>query len=178
MAGQRMAHGARDERNLKDWWMRRGENLTGLMPRHDEETVHQFVAALEAVFQRHGVEQTPMVLLRVEDVLVSWLVVRRIEDLLWAEGVYEESTEDAPKPKSRAGAFASVSQGLILLPAIETAGKARERMRKAVKELEEACEKMGTPIDRGIHDIMKPIIEGAEGVLEDAIAFEEKKKEE
>ncbi len=163
---------------LKDWWMRRGENLAGLMPRHDETCVNQFVAGLEASFQRHGVEQTPMVLLRVEDVLVSWLVVRRIEDLLWAEGVYEAPGEDAAKGKGRGAGLASVSHGLVLLPAIECAGKARERMRKAVKELEEACEKMGTPIDRGLHDLMKPIVEGAEGVLEDAIAFEQGKTNE
>jgi hypothetical protein len=54
----------------------------------------------------------------------------------------------------------------------EALGKAQERLRKAVKELEEYYARTGSPIEIGLADLMKPVLKRAEGVLEDALEFE------
>lgn len=99
----------------------------------------------------HGVRQTPLVALRVHDVLSSFLDVLHAEEAL--------AVSDEPKTA-----------------AIESAAKARERLRKAMKELEESCERLGSPISKGLADAMKPILQASEGVLEDALAYEAKRK--
>jgi hypothetical protein len=104
----------------------------------------------------HGVSLSPLVVLRAHDVLASFVDVLRLE----------QAASCAP-----AAELKEASAGA------EATGKARERMRKAIKELEEACRKAGRPIDEGLADAMKPLVLRAEGVLEDALAFEQAKAE-
>ncbi len=108
------------------------------------------VEDMAAFLKSHGVRQTPLVVLRVHDVLASFL------DVLGAE----ETLAATDEPKTAA---------------VESAAKARERLRKAMKELEESCERLGSPIGKGLADAMKPILKASEGVLEDALAYEAKR---
>lgn len=108
------------------------------------------VGDMAAFLKSHGVRQTPLVVLRVHDVLSSFL------DVLGAE----EALAAVDEPRTAA---------------VESAAKARERLRKAMKELEESCERLGSPIGKGLADAMKPILKASEGVLEDALAYEVKR---
>lgn len=123
----------------------------------EEDLAARFVTEMETALQAHGVYATPFVVLRVHDVLASMLVALRLE----RESIALEAGPDAMRQRTTV---------------IELAGKARERLRKAMKELEDTCAKMGTPIDQGLDEVMNPIIEAGEGILEDALAFEESKR--
>ncbi len=116
---------------------------------------HEF----EKMFDQFEVVRTPLLVLHAEHAILSYLIVRRVEARL-NDGL--EMEHDPPKRP--------------LDPVLDAVGKARERWRKAMKELEEYCAKAGTPIDRGLADIMKPILKKAEGVYEDAVEFEARKK--
>ena len=74
-----------------------------------------FLQAMERLFRRHDVAVTPLVALRVEDVLVAVLVTRRIE----AAFAQNESLLGPGKSGGEG------SQSVI--PAVDAAGKARER---------------------------------------------------
>ena len=146
----------------------------GLVSREDVPIVSAMTHSIERMLEEHGVAMTPLVALRAEDVFVSWLVARRIEADLCAAGIFIAAPRSRTRASCEEPAPAMPAQNLT--PAIEAAGKARERMRKAMKELEETCEKMGTPIDKGLADIMRPILKKAEGAFEEAIAMEEARK--
>jgi hypothetical protein len=94
-------------------------------------------------------------MLRLEDVLSSYLVVRRLQQAVWL-------TETEEHESGRAGVAA-------IAAAAESLAKARERLRKAMKELEDLCAKTGTPIDVGLADRVQPLLERTKGVLEDAL---------
>jgi hypothetical protein len=114
------------------------------------------VERLAAQFDARGVVETPLLALRVNDLVVSLLLVRRIESQLAELPECPESE----KPNARSPATLA-----------EAVGKARERMRKAMKELEDSCAKLGTPIDRGLADALRPIMLQGRGV--DDVALEE-----
>jgi hypothetical protein len=114
------------------------------------------------VFKRHGVEQTPLIHLRLEDMLATYLLVRRLEAALFRSDLFD-SSNDFPDRTTAAGRRSA------LHPLIEAVGKTRERLRKAVKEFEEVLAAAGTPINQGFADKMKPIIKKAQGVLEAAL---------
>lgn len=104
-------------------------------------TYRRFVKSLEAHCTALGVAWTPLLGVRLRDIAVCHLLVLRVEDALLQEDA------EAVDPK---GALPSAVG--------EAIGKAQERSRKAMKELEEYCMKAGTPIDQGLADMMRPII--------------------
>ena len=158
-----------DEAGLvREWLLPDAERRAGLLPPHEAEAAGRWVDALEALLTGRGVPLTPLILLRLEDLVTAWLAARRIEAALWESGVF---THSPPKRGQDADETALAVSGLV-----EHAGKARERTRKAMKDLEEACEKLGTPIDQGLADEVKPLLEQTAGVLDDALAFEERKR--
>lgn len=101
----------------------------------------RFVRALEEHCATHGVAWTPLLGLRLRDVAVCHLLVLRVEAAL----LQEDGLELDPK-------------AALPTAVAEAIGKAQERCRKAMRELEEYCVKAGTPIDQGIADVMRPII--------------------
>jgi len=130
----------------------------------DRACAEQWVRDFAELFAAHGVIVTRPLAWRVEDVLACYEVVRRIEGQMWRAGVYaapEEAPHAAPGP---------------LAPCVEAAGKARERWRKAMKELEEYCAKVGTPIDVSLGEKVKGLMKKGAGVAEDAYEFETGKK--
>lgn len=93
-----------------------------------------------------------LLLFRADDVAANYVIVRRLEAELEArEGKLEGS-------------------------AVEAVGKARERLRKALKEFEAMVGEESDAAGRGFADSMKPILERADGVLEEAMVFEAGKK--
>lgn len=116
------------------------------MTEEEQRLNRRFVRGMRALFEEHGVGDSPLLALRVGDVAVSYVLVRRLEALLDGN---EGETPDA---------------------VVEKVSRARERMRKAMKELEEACAKQGTPIDTGLADLMKPLLVKAKGLEEEAAA--------
>lgn len=144
------------------------ESIIDDMPWLTEEeskTARVFLTAMAHFFEQHGVVVTPFVVLRTEGLLADTVVARRIES------VFRERPNLLAPGKDGAPECAS-----NVIPAVETAGKLRERSRKTMKELEETCEKAGTSIDKGLAGKMLPVLKRAEGVLEDALGFEEKKQ--
>jgi len=119
----------------------------------ERELAKDTVRRLRRLFKSRGVTETPLIALRVDDLCASLLLAQRAEDAL-----VRLPTLD-PDPSKVVGERAAA--------AIESAGRARERLRKAMKELEQACAKMGTPVDIGIADRMKPIMRKAAGVIEE-----------
>jgi hypothetical protein len=152
---------------LRHWLIPEGGACAGLLPDGDAHAVSQWLDALEAQLAERGVPLTPLILLRLEDLVTAWLAARRIEAVLWDAGVFC----DAPTRKGKDADEAAMAVSAL----VEHAGKARERTRKAMKDLEEACEKLGAPIDQGIADRVRPLLEKSRGVLEDALAFEQAK---
>jgi len=153
---------------VRAWLIPPRADCTGLLPEHDADAVAGWVDALEALLAERGVPLTPLILLRLEDLMTAWLAARRIEAILWETGVFA----DAPKRRGQDGD----EPALTVTALVDHAGKARERTRKAMKDLEEACEKLGAPIDQGLADTVKPLLEQSAGVLEDALAFEQRKR--
>ena len=131
--------------NLKE--LARGE---AWMSEVEQRLARRFVRGMGLVFEGHGVADTPLLALRVNDVLVSYVLVRRLE-----AGLYPGALEDGGDDRAMAAVVEAVS-------------RARERMRKAMKELEDACAKAGTPIDTGLADVVKPLLTAAAGLAEEA----------
>lgn len=138
------------------------------MHRHgnDPDLARAFIEGIEALFERQGVVETPLTLLRVEDIFVNHTLALRAEQAL------------ADALAAQAGTGADDSSKPLAPGFEESIGKARERLRKSMKELEESCAKAGTPIDIGLADVMKPILKKAEGVLESALRAEPRKRRE
>ena len=123
---------------------------TSLTPTQRAVADH-LVQDMETLLDAHGVAPTPLVVLRVHDVLVSLLVTLQLERYVGEKGA-ASSGDDAK---------------CAVLPEVESAAKARERLRKAMKELEDACARAGTPIDQGLADEVKPLLKQAEGITDD-----------
>ncbi len=131
---------------------------------NDESIAQAFVEDMQALFTRQGVVETPLLVLRVDDVFANYLLV------IQAEKALDDAQEQPDKDES-----IRISKP-IALGLEENVGKARERLRKSMKELEESCTRAGTPIDIGLADLMKPILKKAEGVLDDALRAEPTKR--
>jgi len=132
--------------------------LSALLPANEPSLSEPFIEGMKQHLARYGVALTPLLVLRVREVLVCLLVVLHLEKGLLC------GQEEEVGSRTVAGAD------------LETLGKAQERLRKAMNDLEESCAKAGTPIDKGLADVMKPILQRAKGILEDALAFEARKR--
>lgn len=119
--------------------------------------------ALIRELKRHGVKETPVLWNYVYAVNSALMAVRYVEGMLF--GPRTEDKPDAPAQKK--------DRDLAL---IEALGRVTQRWRTAVKDLEECIEKTVSPAQVSLPDLMKPIIKQAEGVLEDAIEFESRKR--
>ena len=154
------------EISLKQWLVETlspQDDATGLVPEGAWPEVERLVEGIEAMAQERGLPVTPVVLLRAQDVLVHYLVARRLDEALASEGVTVSSQKDGKITTA-------------LHPCVEALGKARERLRKTMKELEDMFGLAHGPANQGLPDIMKPIVKRAEGVLEDALEFEQRKR--
>jgi myo-inositol-1-phosphate synthase len=108
--------------------------------------IRKFLGAVHQLFLSSGVKDSPLLALRVVDVAVHLLLSRRQERAL----IPEEKCDGTPE---LSGALA------------DQIGKGRERLRKAIKELEEACARLGSPVDTGIAGQMLPLVRQTSDLL-------------
>ncbi|HOE67150.1 MAG TPA: hypothetical protein PLO62_11555 [Candidatus Hydrogenedentes bacterium] len=121
----------------------------------------RFVREVVAACGERDGGAAPILLMRIEDVLASYWLVGRLESLLWNEGVMIEKAGDAAKPATAH-------------PALEAAGKARERLRKALTELESALHRAEPARQTfGVADLFRPLLMKAEGVYEASLGEED-----
>lgn len=113
------------------------------MSTEEAELNRQFVQGMGKVLKDRDVAENPLLVLRINDIVVSWLLARRMEESL------------GPDDQGQAVRTSAAQADAI--------GKSRERLRKAIKELEEYCDRAGTPIDTGLADLMKPVIQQIQG---------------
>lgn len=118
----------------------RGENW---MTDEETELNGKFVRGVAKLLRSRGVTENPLLVLRVNDVVVSWLLTRRLE-----EGLGDDDS----------GVPVTTTSGQA-----DAIGKSRERLRKSIKDLEEYCARAGSPIDTGLADLMKPVIQQVQG---------------
>lgn len=110
-------------------------------------------------FQQHGVPETPFLLLHADDVIAAALTAACLEKMLAGFAAAEEPLSQEPRDADM--------RLRALITVADAAGKARERMRKAMKDLEEYCSRNGVAAGGGIADIMKPILEKANNALQE-----------
>ncbi len=123
----------------------------------ERRQVRLLAGKLRHLFLSRGVPETPLLALRGDDLCVSLLLAKRAEEAL-AFHAGAPGLEDTDKGAA----------GRAAVAALETAGRARERLRKAMKELEDACAKMGTPLDTGVADSLKSLMKRGAGTAEAA----------
>jgi len=96
------------------------------MTPEERQLNHDFVHTTTEHLAARGVPETPLLLIRINDVIATWLLARRLEAALTPE-----PGEPAPCPTpAQAGAI----------------GKCRDRLRRAMKELEACCPPDATPV--------------------------------
>ena len=128
------------------------------------EQVAAFEKKIVALLKQRGVEVTPIVETRAKDMATWW----------WLAQHYEAVLRDSESGTSSAGAGQT---GWKPHPSVDALAKTWERLRRAMKELEDMCGQESATPRGGLASRMKPIIEKTQGVLEDAIEFERKKRE-
>lgn len=109
----------------------------------------ELTQSLQAMMLRHGVTDSPLLSLRIADLAIHFLLVRRIENVLM------------PDPEQYCGVTPELSGTLA-----EHIGKSRERFRKSIRELEDACARLGRPIDTGIADQVLPLMRKTRDLLD------------
>ena len=130
----------------------------------EEELATELWAALLDGVSEQDLESVTGVLPLAEEAVVWRVVAHRLERMLGQEGLIA-----VKGGRSQSGVAA-------MHPAVEGYAKARERYRKVMKELFERLGGGKGGSGLGLPDIAKPIIEKGEGVLEDALEFEARKK--
>ncbi len=155
----------------------------------DRATIEKLVAGFETLLESRSVEASPFVVLRMHDVITQYRVARNIERAVFAEGVVAD-----PPPKideqhpvvngvssngHKRSSAAKIDVGsLVLHPGIESLAKAWDRMRKALNELEGVCGTEASSHVPSLADLATPILERADGVLEEAVAAENERRRE
>jgi len=140
--------------------------LAGTPGDPDGSAARAFLGEMEELLTACGVAKTPLVALRVVEVLSATLTGRALEEPLYAEGIVQGPLS-AEKAQTRPS----------LHPFLEASAKVLDRRRKALTELEDACTRTGgAPMEIGLADEMKPILKKAEGVLEEVLAYKPRKR--
>ena len=118
------------------------------MTREEHQVMRKFMATIRRFFKARGLQETPLLAMRVIDVGVHVLLARRLELAL-------TPTEN--------------ESGEVVLditgPMADHIGKTRERLRKSIRELEDACARLGVPVDVGIADQLLPLVRETQDLL-------------
>ena len=118
------------------------------MTEEERQIMRRFMAAIRRLFKVKGVRETPLLALRVIDVGIHCLLTRRLELVLM------------PCVKDTGEVTLDISG-----PQADHIGKTRERLRKAIRELEDACARLGSPIDVGLADRLLPLVRETQDLL-------------
>lgn len=96
------------------------------------------------VFCARGVNEHAFLALRIDELVVTWLFVRRLE------------ATHAPDGEADGPVRVTAAQ-------VEAVGKCRERLRKAIKELEDYCARDGSPAGTGLAELVGPVVRNVQG---------------
>ncbi len=140
----------------------RARHADGNLVGPDAPLVDAFITQMRRHIDDSGVAVSPFLLIRLEEILVLWLINRRMLDELCARTVFDQP-EDTSQPDDTPQKPRKSS------PLVETACKTQERMRKAMKELEELLAKAGIANDNGMPDALMKLIDDAKDAFEDAL---------
>ena len=70
-------------------------------------------------------------------------------------------------------AFAPDEPAVNIAQLVEQIGRTRERLRKAIRELEDVCAKLGKPVEIGIADKLLPFVREARHLIQNGIVDED-----
>lgn len=134
-------------KNLLFGRMYKRECYKNLLTETDRKLLNRLMVEFEKLFAEREIYPTVTRLLRMDDVILNFLVVRRFEDSLREQGVFALDKNGEPNMSSGANW------------AVEVAAKARERLRKALKEFEDGLpDRAPAPKTiRGLADDLMPI---------------------
>lgn len=139
-------------------WARLGSDI------EVEALVNALETALEPCLAASRSVLAPSIAIRAEELIVAWLSARRMEDVLRNEGVCRMQEDNGPVFKE-------------IHPMVEKSMKARERVRKALQELEEACKATAASGGTGaLGEEIGPLLRLGDGVLDDALACEKRRQ--
>ena len=130
--------------------------------------IKPIIRRFEKWFKDNGQALSPFLAIRLEELIVAWMVARRLEEALRKEGACRWKENDGNR--ECVGAH----------PLVDAAGKARERVRKVLKDLEDnsgSSAKDAENTQEGLAEQVAPLLKLSEGVIEEAMAFERKKQE-
>jgi len=142
----------------------------------DRATIEKLVAGFESVLEARGVKPTPFVVLRMHDVITQYRLARRMERAVFSDGVVHKDEAALPSANGQNGSAKAASKNGGMHPGIEPLAKAWERVRKALGELESVCGAETLDYVPSLADIAAPILERADGVMEEAIAVENERQ--
>ncbi len=125
------------------------------MTEEERRIMGYFMVLMRRVFKARGIQDTPLIALRVIDVGIHCLLIRRLELAL-----IPTVKEDGEVTLDITGAAA------------DHIGKTRERLRKAIRELEDACARLGSPVDIGIADKLLPFVREARDLIQNGLPDE------
>lgn len=111
------------------------------------------VEAVARLLAERQAPLSPLLALRIRELLYDAVLADGVETALWHEGLLGDAG----------------SKGKFVHPGVDALGKARDRMRKALGELEELLDRLGAPSERGFVDHMKPLLEKARGAVDEAM---------
>lgn len=119
---------------------------------HLSDDESEFVTATTREYQRRLRKAEPSAVMRLEGIIILYVMARRVGLKALAAGLEPGPGEDRKPPDG------------------EEVGKAQERLRKALKEFEDAVG--GTPdaAATGIADLLRPLLKETEGIVEEAVA--------
>jgi len=153
----------------------------------DRATIEKLVAGFETLLESSNVEPSPFVVLRVHDVITQYRIARSIERTVFADGVVCEKPPETRNQNGAANGSANngrkravknTSDATALHDGIEPLAKAWDRMRKALQALEGVCGTEESGHVPSLADLATPILERADGVLEEAVAAENERRAE
>jgi hypothetical protein len=128
-------------------------------PQSRSESLYPILSReLLRMLRKSGMPESPLTMLCVEDLASSCEAVRMAEEILMSAGEAQD-----------AAAFVRL---------LDAVGKARERMRKAMKEMRDLCAQYGKPAGRTLPEGVMALIESGKGVIEQSLDSDESDGEE
>jgi hypothetical protein len=122
----------------------------------EREWACAFLSEMRLAFERDSIQVTPLIITRLDIVIREYLTIRK------PVGTTTEASANSADPQEKGKRATSTA-------ASEANGKARDRFRKAVSELEDSCVPLKKPVV-GLADRLRPLILDARRVAEKAAA--------
>jgi hypothetical protein len=147
------------------------------------------VRSIAQFFRHEGIEVTPWIALRIDEAVTSYAIAVQLEQALHTHGVFlvdpkeqptseGEQNSDGTKPSEKPKVPAEPRR---LHPAVDQSAKARDRFRKALQELQTACEnttaRSGTSWAEAIAERLKTLPPIEDGSFAEFLATDDPKRQ-